>query len=507
MIIKGSVVLLLAAILDPFVNAENLYTRKSPVLHVDASSYDRLIARSNHASVVEFYAPWCGHCQNLKPAYEKAAKKLNGLANVAAVNCDDDENKAFCNQMGVRGFPTIKLVVPSKKPGKPRVEDYRGPRTAKDIVAAVVERIPNHVKRVTDKDLDGWLATDNSTAKAILFTDRGATAPLLRALAIDFLGSINFGQIRNKESSAVKTFGIEKFPTFVLLPGGGQESLVYDGNLNKKDLVAFLSQVVEPNSATGQGKDEKPKPSKKTSTASADDTAETRTDTADEKDENEGSSSSTPEASSSTPQIPPLRILSTSTDIRTSCLSTKSGVCVLAIVSVPKDMPSDPSLRAMEALTNLAEIEHKHALRQAKLFPFYMIPDIIEEVRMLKDKLDLQLEQGIEVIALNARRGWWRRYDPGESKSFGVAELEAWIDSLRLGEGEKQKLPDGVVQSLGKREPESEPEPEPEVQPEEELIPESVKEDIPEAEPEQEPVADEASELSEESKEPEHDEL
>ena len=49
--LKGGAVLLLAALLNPFAGAESIYPKKSPVLSVDSNSYDRLIARSNHASV------------------------------------------------------------------------------------------------------------------------------------------------------------------------------------------------------------------------------------------------------------------------------------------------------------------------------------------------------------------------------------------------------------------------------------------------------------------------
>lgn len=46
---------------------------------------------------------------DLKPAYEKAAKSLIGLAKVAAVNCDDEENKPFCGSMSV-GRPLIRIA-------------------------------------------------------------------------------------------------------------------------------------------------------------------------------------------------------------------------------------------------------------------------------------------------------------------------------------------------------------------------------------------------------------
>jgi len=69
-----------------------------------------------------FYAPWCGHCQNLKPAYEQAATSLKGMAKIAAIDCDDEKNKRTCGEYEVKGFPTLKLFVPSSKEGRPIVE-------------------------------------------------------------------------------------------------------------------------------------------------------------------------------------------------------------------------------------------------------------------------------------------------------------------------------------------------------------------------------------------------
>ena len=43
--------------------------------------------------------------------------------------------------MGVQGFPTLKIVRPGKKPGRPIVDAYEGPRTAKGIVEAVKDKV------------------------------------------------------------------------------------------------------------------------------------------------------------------------------------------------------------------------------------------------------------------------------------------------------------------------------------------------------------------------------
>lgn len=206
----------------PSTLAAGLYSKSSPVIQVTGQSYDSLIARSNHTSIVEFYAPWCGHCKNLQPAFEKAAKSLNGLAKVAAINCDEEANKPFCGSMGVQGFPTLKIVRPGKKAGRPSVEDYQGARTAKGIVDAVVDKIPNHVARLKEGEVEGWVAKGG--AKAILFSDKGTVSALLKALAVDFLGAIDVGQVRDKEKGIVTEYAVSKFPTLLLLPGEGNSN-------------------------------------------------------------------------------------------------------------------------------------------------------------------------------------------------------------------------------------------------------------------------------------------
>ncbi|KAL3457079.1 hypothetical protein BJX64DRAFT_269584 [Aspergillus heterothallicus] len=434
-----SALLLVASLLAALpVNADGLYTKKSPVLQLDQQGYNKLIANSNYSSIVEFYAPWCGHCQNLKPAYEKVAKNLDGLAKVAAVNCDDDANKPFCGQMGIQGFPTLKIVTPSKKAGKPRVEDYQGPRTTKGIVDAVVDKIPNHVKRVTDKNLDEWLAEDEESPKAVLFTEKGTTSALIRAIGIEFLGSIKVVQIRNKETNAVEKFGVTEFPSLVLLPGNGQDPIIYDGELRKGPMVEFLSQAASPNP------DPAPAPTKAKDKA-------TKSSAKPKPSEPSESQEATEEAKPSIPvkvpiSAPAIDTLATAEALEAACLTPKSGTCVLAFLQQSDEPGIELNGHAKAALESLAEVAHKHAQRQTKLFPLYNIPADNTAAKALRDGLGLAEEaQTVEIMALNARRSWWRQYDPSESADYGVVRVEAWIDAIRLGEGARDKLPEGII--------------------------------------------------------------
>lgn len=116
-----------------------MYPSSSNVIDLTSSNFDRLVLNSDEIWVVEFYAPWCGHCQQLVPEYQKAANALKGVVKVGAVNADDD--KELGGKYGVRGFPTIKIFGANKN--KP--DDYNGARTAQGIVDTALTTVRNKV--------------------------------------------------------------------------------------------------------------------------------------------------------------------------------------------------------------------------------------------------------------------------------------------------------------------------------------------------------------------------
>lgn len=443
-------------LLLPSILASGLYSKSSPVLQLDARTYHSHIALSNHTSIVEFYAPWCGHCKNLQPQYEKAARSLAGLAKVAAVNCDEESNKRFCGEMGVQGFPTLKIVRPGKKKGKPFVEDYKGERAAKAIVDAVVEKIPNHVKRLSDKDYEAWLEEGVERPKAILFTEKGTVSALLKALAVDFLGVMDVAQIRNKESEAVEVFGVKKFPTLILLPGDGKDPITYEGEMKKEGMLAFLSQAAEPNpdpapnakkaktSSTDEKKADRSSSafSKASASHKSGDSASSRATQTSKTLEDESNPTESPssevehEHPVKVPDVaPPIQSLPDGLSLQQKCLNTKAGACILAL------LPEELTAEMVTAIAGLSEIHHKHEQAKRKLFPFYQVPSTNSQGTVLRTELGLSADT-VEILAVNGKRKWHRRYP---EKSFSQVELEIWIDAIRMGEGSKQPLPDQLV--------------------------------------------------------------
>ena len=56
------------------------------VIVLDDSNFDELVNNSKDMWLIEFYAPWCGHCKNLEPEWNKAATELKGKVKVAKVD-------------------------------------------------------------------------------------------------------------------------------------------------------------------------------------------------------------------------------------------------------------------------------------------------------------------------------------------------------------------------------------------------------------------------------------
>lgn len=74
--------LFVAGVLLLVAGANCMYASNSAVIDLRPNNFDNLVLNSDHIWVVEFYAPWCGHCQQLTPEYDKAATALKVTFNL-----------------------------------------------------------------------------------------------------------------------------------------------------------------------------------------------------------------------------------------------------------------------------------------------------------------------------------------------------------------------------------------------------------------------------------------
>lgn len=100
------------------------------------SNFDSLVLGSKDIWIVEFYAPWCGHCKALEPEYKQAAAQLKGTVKLGKV--DATEHEQLGARFGVKGFPTIKVFGYGAKSDS-KAFDYQAERTASAIVSYAMD--------------------------------------------------------------------------------------------------------------------------------------------------------------------------------------------------------------------------------------------------------------------------------------------------------------------------------------------------------------------------------
>jgi len=91
--------------------------------------------------LVNFYAPWCGHCRRFEPDYERAAEQLHGKYNVNSRKVvvrvgriDGSVDRALVSRFGVVGFPMVFLIDGSK------VYEYKGQRKSDHVIKWAVDQ-------------------------------------------------------------------------------------------------------------------------------------------------------------------------------------------------------------------------------------------------------------------------------------------------------------------------------------------------------------------------------
>lgn len=257
--------------------ALGLYSGRDDVVELTQANFKSKVIDSDQLWLVEFYAPWCGHCKSMANDYKKAATELKGTVNVGAV--DMTQHQSVGGPYGVQGFPTIKIFGYDKK--KPI--DYKGARNAD----AFVDEAFKQLRKMTKDKASGGKSSGSGGKKSsgsgkdenVILTDSNFRAKVLNGgqpwlveffapwcghcqrlapewksaaadLAAKTGGKVKMGTVdATVEQQTAGQYGIQGYPTIkIFYPDGRVED--FQGGRTAADLVAqgmlLFEDVADP---------------------------------------------------------------------------------------------------------------------------------------------------------------------------------------------------------------------------------------------------------------------
>jgi protein disulfide isomerase family A protein 3 len=127
---------------EPFLKSEPIPAhREGPVTVAVGLNFEDVVIKNDKDTLVEFYAPWCGHCKKLTPIYDELATKLKD-EEVAIVKMDATANDVPSG-FDVRGFPTLYWLPKNSKDTPVR---YEGGRELEDFVKYIAKHATDELK-------------------------------------------------------------------------------------------------------------------------------------------------------------------------------------------------------------------------------------------------------------------------------------------------------------------------------------------------------------------------
>lgn len=180
--------------------------------NLDAESFQRLVTTTRDPWFIKFYAPWCGHCQAMAPAWAELGREMKGTLNIGEVNCEVE--KRLCKDVKLRGYPTILFFQ-----GGERVE-YDGLRGLGDLISYAKKAVNSGVREVDAVDFEQMEKSGVEVA-FIYFYDQATTSEDFMALDRVTLPLIGHAPLLKTKSEALaRRFRVTTWPRIVVVRDG-----------------------------------------------------------------------------------------------------------------------------------------------------------------------------------------------------------------------------------------------------------------------------------------------
>lgn len=219
------------------------------VLVLTNDNFDQAI-KANKYILVEFYAPWCGHCKSLAPEYAKAATALRAEnSELRLGKVDATIHTALGERFKIRGYPTLKFFVDETP------VEYSGGRQAEEIVNWLKKKSGPPAKTIASVSELKQLQEDNEVAVLGLFKNlEGDNVKAFNSVA-QKIDNVAFGI--TSDPAVFTELGVTADDGIVLFKKFDEGRNDFDQEFNEEEIKRFihanqLALVSEFNQETAQ---------------------------------------------------------------------------------------------------------------------------------------------------------------------------------------------------------------------------------------------------------------
>jgi protein disulfide-isomerase A1 len=185
--------------------------------------------------LVEFYAPWCGHCKKLAPEYSKAAKRLKSHS-IQIAKVDGTTSQNLTKKYDIQGYPTLKYFIGSKP------VEYTGGRTEDSIVSWILKKTGNSL--IVIQDLDSLKAKLAKTkVAAVLFSQTDSKEHTLFGIVSKSVDDLTFYSCPDPQ--ALVEFQV-KPATVVVFKQFDDKRVDYSGVFSTNEIIKFVEKNKRP---------------------------------------------------------------------------------------------------------------------------------------------------------------------------------------------------------------------------------------------------------------------
>jgi len=203
------------------------------VIDLSSENIDDFL-QNHELSMVEFFAPWCGHCKKLAPAYNDAATELlKDDIILAKVDCTAEHNKAICTKYGVTGFPTLQVFRKGEDPIQ-----YKQGRTAVDIVKFMKKRAaPAFIEIASITELKKFQSSSSIAVLAGLEKAEGEEYEIFTKLANKYRDNYEFAFSTTKHEFEFLSAG----NTIIMFKDFDDRPAIYKGPFEITEIGKWLT--------------------------------------------------------------------------------------------------------------------------------------------------------------------------------------------------------------------------------------------------------------------------